>query len=70
VPTQHDLPYEDLTLVTRDDVKIRCYLLMQRAELNLATKTTFESLQEAKDPPEKVDLVLFPRFRQAHDSRM
>ena len=70
MPTQHDLPYEDLTLVTRDDVKIKCYLLMQRPELNLATKTTFESLQEAKDLPEKVDLVSSPRFRQAHDPRM
>jgi len=62
VPTQHDLPYEDLTLVTRDNVKIRCYVLMQRPELNIATKTTFESLQEAKDPPEKVDLLSFSRF--------
>ena len=66
VPTQYDLPYEDLTLVTRDGVKIRCYLLMQRNELNLATKTTFESLQEAEDPPEKVDTVFYPRFRRAH----
>ena len=54
MPTQYDLPYEDLTLVTRDGVKIRCYLLAQRKELNLATKTTFESLQQADDPPEKV----------------
>ncbi|KAF9653539.1 alpha/beta-hydrolase [Thelephora ganbajun] len=53
VPTQYDLPYEDLTLVTRDEVKIRCYLMTQREELNLATKTTFESLQEVEDPPEK-----------------
>jgi len=53
VPTQYGLPYEDLTLVTRDGVKIRCYLLVQRKELNLTTKTTFESLQEAEDPPEK-----------------
>jgi hypothetical protein len=66
VPTQYDLPYEDLTLVTRDGVKIRCYLLTQRKELNLATKTTFESLQEAEEPPEKVDTVLYLRFRQAH----
>ena len=62
VPTQYDLPYEDLTLVTRDEVKIRCYLLMQRKELNLATKTTFESLQEPEDPPEKVVVVLCSRF--------
>lgn len=58
MPTQYDLPYEDLTLVTRDHVKIRCYLLTQRKELNLATKTTFESLQEADDPPEKVGIAL------------
>lgn len=66
VPTQYDLPYEDLTLVTRDGVKIRCYLLAQRKELNLATKTTFESLQEAYDPPEKVLIDLHPRFRRTH----
>ncbi|KAF9787968.1 Alpha/Beta hydrolase protein [Thelephora terrestris] len=53
VPTQYDLPYEDLTLVTQDRVKIRCYLLVQRKELNLATKTTFDILPEAEDPPEK-----------------
>lgn len=53
VPTQYDLPYEDLSLVTQDQVKIRCYLLTQRKELNLAAKTTFESLQKAEDPPEK-----------------
>lgn len=58
-PTQYDLPYEDLTLVTRDEVKIRCYLLTQRRELNLATKTTFESLKEAEDPPEKVETGLY-----------
>jgi len=67
VPTQYDLPYEDLTLVTRDRVKIRCYLLMQRKELNLATKTTFESLQEAEDPPEKVGIFLRLLFRQLTD---
>ena len=66
VPTQYDLPYEDLTLVTRDEVKIRCYLLMQRKELNLATKTTFESLQEAEEPPEKVGTVLYSRLRRVH----
>ena len=66
VPTQYDLPYEDLALVTRDEVKIRCYLLMQRKELNLATKTTFESLQEPEDPPEKVDIVLYSRSWRAH----
>ena len=54
VPTQYDLPYEDLTLVTQDGVKIKCYLLAQRKELNLATKTTCDSLQETGDPPEKV----------------
>lgn len=57
VPTQYDLTYEDLTLVTRDEVKIRCYLMAQRKELNLATKTTFETLQEPEDPPEKVDIA-------------
>lgn len=62
VPTQYDLPYEDLTLVTRDEIKIRCYLLVQRKELNLATKTTFESLQEAEDPQEKVEIGLYLRF--------
>lgn len=65
VPTQYDLPYEDLTLVTRDEVKIRCYLLMQRKELNLAAKPTFESLQETEDPPEKVESVLGFYFRRA-----
>jgi len=70
VPTQYDLPYEDLTLVTRDAVKIKCYLLMQRKELNLATKTTFESLQEAEDPPEKVGLVFHPRFLRTRDPQM
>jgi len=50
---QYDLPYEDLTLVTRDRVKIKCYLLVQRKELNTTTKTTFESLQEVEEPPEK-----------------
>lgn len=62
MPTQYDLPYEDLTLVTRDEVKIRCYLLAQRKELNLATKTTFESLQEADDPPEKVRIEFYSLF--------
>ena len=33
VPTDFDLPYEDLTLTTPDDVKLRCYLLTQRKEL-------------------------------------
>lgn len=63
MPTQYDLPYEDLTLITRDRVKIRCYLLVQRKELNLAAKTTFESLQEVEDPPEKVGAVLDFLFR-------
>ena len=67
VPTQYDLPYEDLTLVTRDEVKIKCYLLVQRKELNLAAKTTFESLQETEDPPEKVEIVLGFYFRRADD---
>lgn len=66
-PTQFDLPYEDLSLVTRDEVKIRCYLLTQRRELNLATKTTFESLQEAEDPPEKVEFTLSSPLLQADD---
>jgi len=70
VPTQYDLPYEDLTLITRDGVKIRCYLLVQREELNLAAKTTFESLQEAEDPPEKVDIVLDSHFYRAHNPRI
>lgn len=64
MPTQYDLPYEDLTLITQDRVKIRCYLLVQRKELNIATKTTFESLQDVEDPPEKVGGVLDLLFRQ------
>ena len=43
---------------------------MQRNELNLATKTTFESLQEAEEPPEKVDTIFYPRFRRAHGSEI
>ncbi|OCH84321.1 alpha/beta-hydrolase [Obba rivulosa] len=34
VPAQFGLPYEDLELVTSDDVKIRCYLLLQRRDLD------------------------------------
>lgn len=70
MPTQYDLPYEDLTLVTRDEVKIRCYLMMQREELNLATKTTFESLQEAEGPPEKVGNGFYSRFWLVNGTRM
>lgn len=33
VPTDYDLPYEDLTFDTADHVKIRAYLLAQRIEL-------------------------------------
>ncbi|KAH9916739.1 alpha/beta-hydrolase [Epithele typhae] len=33
VPTDFDLPYEDLILTTPDNVKLRCYLLTQRKEL-------------------------------------
>ncbi|RPD56558.1 alpha/beta-hydrolase [Lentinus tigrinus ALCF2SS1-7] len=33
VPTDFDLPYQDLPLTTPDGVKLRCYLLTQRKEL-------------------------------------
>lgn len=32
-PMDHGLPYEDLTLVTSDGVRIRAYLLLQRRYL-------------------------------------
>ncbi|KAI0764677.1 alpha/beta-hydrolase [Fomes fomentarius] len=34
VPTDFDLPYQDLPLTTPDGVKLRCYLLTQRKELS------------------------------------
>lgn len=64
VPTQHELPYDDLTLVTRDNVKIKCYLLVQRPQLNLASKATFESIQEVEDPPKKVGVGSYLRLLQ------
>ncbi|KAI0354055.1 alpha/beta-hydrolase [Trametes cingulata] len=33
VPTDFDLPYQDLALVTPDNVTLRCYLLTQRKDL-------------------------------------
>ena len=35
---------------------------MQRKKLNLAAKTTFESLVEAEESPEKVTIALYLYF--------
>ncbi|EMD36154.1 hypothetical protein CERSUDRAFT_115126 [Gelatoporia subvermispora B] len=34
LPTQFGLPFEDLELVTSDDIKIRCYLMLQRRDVD------------------------------------
>jgi hypothetical protein len=43
IPTSFGLPYEDVSLVTSDNVKIKCYLLTQRKELDLAGESTISS---------------------------
>lgn len=42
VPTEFSIPYTDLELTTPDDVKIRAFLLLQRAVLNMG-ETPVES---------------------------
>ena len=56
VPTDFDLPYQDLALTTPDDVKLRCYLLTQRKELSNNNSSGLdepegESNEEVRVPP-------------------
>ncbi len=49
VPTDFDLPYQDLTLNTPDGVKLRCYLLTQRKELSNHGAKHIPSSEEETD---------------------
>ncbi|OBZ78246.1 Protein bem46 [Grifola frondosa] len=43
VPTDFDLPYQDLQLTTIDGVKLRCYLMVQRKDLPFVNVTQEET---------------------------
>ncbi|KAH7908133.1 Alpha/Beta hydrolase protein [Hygrophoropsis aurantiaca] len=46
VPTQYDLPYEDLPLKTPDGETLKCYLLLQRKDLNDARALHIDSPED------------------------
>jgi abhydrolase domain-containing protein 13 len=59
VPTPSDfsLPYTDLTLTTPDNVKLKCYLLLQRAELNVEGATHIDwDAHDSVDEGEKLSV--------------
>ncbi|KAI0666428.1 alpha/beta-hydrolase [Trametes maxima] len=49
VPTDFDLPYQDLPLVTPDNVTLRCYLMTQRKELPHHSAMPVESTETETD---------------------
>jgi abhydrolase domain-containing protein 13 len=42
VPTDFGLPYEDVELITPDNVRIKCYLMIQRNPLDIAGMTEID----------------------------
>lgn len=49
VPTDFGLPYQDVELLTPDEVKLRCYLLVQRKDLLHIGAEPFEGTEEETD---------------------
>ncbi|KAG6898728.1 hypothetical protein C0993_004797 [Termitomyces sp. T159_Od127] len=58
VPKPHGMPYEDLTLVTSDNVSLRCYLLPQKKQLGVHTEDDDAITNDEKwDSASKVSLI-------------
>jgi hypothetical protein len=55
LPTQFGLEYEDLVLTTSDDVKIRCYLMVQKRPSDEFGKEYATDEEVSACPPIRVD---------------
>lgn len=49
VPTDFGLPYEDVELTTPDNVRIKCYLMIQKSKLDLARATVIDIPEDKSD---------------------
>lgn len=66
VPTDFGLPYQDLTLTTPDDVKLKCYLLTQRKELQNVGAADIDASEEETDEEVCVHIQRVIRLVCAH----
>ena len=48
-PIDFGLPYQDVELVTPDDVKLRCYLMVQRKDMSNVNGAYVETKAEETD---------------------
>ncbi len=61
VPTDFDLPYQDLPLTTPDGVKLRCYLLTQHKELsNHGAKPIPSPEEESNEEVRSISYAVLP----------